>query len=75
MDLHPFFVAFDSRVLRSISEEDRPKFLRDGVNPPRHWPVDASQFRHIRTDPRLDTRQGPDGSFFGWPHHEPQSDW
>ena len=74
-DLHPFFASSDSRLLRSIAEEDRPMFLRDGFSPPARSPVDASQFRHIRTEPLLDSRHIPDGGIFGLPHHAPQSDW
>ena len=75
MDLHPFFCSSDSRLLRSIPEEHQPLFLRDGINPPRQWLVDPSQFRHIKTEPLLDSRHIPDGSIFGWPQHMPQSDW
>ena len=75
MDLHPFFASSDSRLLRSIPEEHRPLFMRDGFKPPRNWPVNASQFKHIRTEPLLDSQHVPDGSIFGWPHHTPQSDW
>ena len=72
-DLLPFFASSDSRLLMSIPEKDRARLLRDGINAAHQWPVDANQFRHIRTEPPLDTGHIPD--VFGFPHHTPQSDW